>query len=63
MKRTTEKRADMELQVARSAETAKDALRRWPDSSRQIELLVEEAQGLKSQFSLTIMACDLALVK
>lgn len=62
-KLVTKKWADMGLQVARSAETADDALRRLADSSRLVELLEKEAQGMKSQLRKTVMARDLAVAK
>lgn len=47
-KLATEKRGDMELQMVRSVETSKDALRWLTDLSRRVDLPEKKAQGLKS---------------
>lgn len=63
MKLATEKRADIERQVARSAIIVKDALRRLNDSSRCVELLEEGPQGQKSELREMVKAHDLATAK
>lgn len=58
MKLATKKRADKKVQVARLAETARDALRRLTNSSRCVDLLEGGRQGLKSQLSKTVTGLD-----
>lgn len=62
-KRATEKRADVELHVARSTESAENTLRQLNDSSRRVKLLKEEGLSLNSQLGEIVKARDSAVAK
>lgn len=57
-KLATERRADMELQLACLAKAVEDSLGRLSDSSRRVELLKENAPDLNLQLSKIVRACD-----
>lgn len=60
VKLANERRADIELRVARSAEAAYDALQRLAHSSNRVDLVQEEAQCLRPHLSEIVTAHDLA---